>query len=499
MSPVGRALAASLAASLTALAGCGARGEERPRSNVILVSVDTLRADRLNCYGYQDRVVSPNLDALARDGLLFETHISASPWTTPAHISLLTSLHPSAHGVTSSFATLKTQLDGGAGYDRLGQGHETLAQALRRTGRATAAFTGGLTLDPRIGFDRGFDTYDVSLFKMTERGLETLESWTRAHREVPFFLFWHTFEVHAPYLDTTFLPQVLAPEHAARVTASLSSLHTEIEAGGLPQVWKSWIKAERRLQREGAFTRTVCSALYDGGVKAADAWIGRFLQKLKREGLYDRSLIVVTSDHGEQLGEAGGNERDGRYYNAHGHTLYGEMLRIPLIVKLPGQRRAGVRIRELSRSIDVMPTILDVLAIEFDVRKMQGASLRPMWEGRERSEREALSESLSTPRESKSLHRGRYKYILTVDKDTVAERGRSFIPDRPASAELYDLAKDPREEHDLLAQPTEDPLRRSRLLEAELRRRVEERRGGAERTQLTPEALEGLRALGYIE
>jgi arylsulfatase A-like enzyme len=503
MSRAGLALGGALAVSLAALAGCGSRGEVPSRYDVVLVSIDTLRADRLNAYGYRDRVVSPQLDALARDGLLFETHVSASPWTTPAHISLLTSLHPSAHGVTSPFGTLMQRLDSGADYDRLGEEHETLAQALRRSGRATAAFTGGLSLDPRIGFDRGFESYDVSLFKLTERNLETLGAWTRAHRAVPFFLFLHTFEVHAPYLDTTFLPQVLPQETAARVTASLADLRARIEAGGTPEVWKGGPKAERRLEREQAFSRDVCSALYDGGVRAADAWIGRFLQALKREGLYDRSLIVVTSDHGEQLGEKpgeeGGNERDGRFYNAHGHTLYDEMLRVPLIVKLPGQHRAGTRIRQLSRTIDVMPTILDVLGIEVDVRKLQGASLRLLWEGRERSEREALSESLSTPREGKSLQRGRYKYILSVDADTVAERGRSFIPERPAAAELYDLTADPEERHNLLAAPAADRLRQARLLEAELRRRVDERRGRTERTQLAPETLEGLKALGYVE
>jgi len=504
VSPTGLTLAAAgLAAAIVATAGCGLGREKPPRSDVILISVDTLRADRLNSYGYRDRVVSPHLDALARDGLLFEKHISASPWTTPSHMSLLTSLRPSAHGVTSSFGTLTQRLEGGAEYDRLGEEHQTLAEALRHSGRTTAAFTGGLTLDPRIGFGRGFESYDVSFFKMTEPRLQALESWTRSRREVPFFLFWHTFEAHAPYLDPTFLTQVLPTEKAARVARSLADLRDRIEAGGSPQVWKGGPKAQRRLESEGAFNREVCSALYDGGVRSADAWIGRFLETLKREHLYDRTLIVVTSDHGEQLGEEpgdeGGDKRDGRFFNAHGHTLYEEMLRIPLIIKLPDQRRAGTRVRQLSRAIDVMPTILDVLGVAVDARKLQGDSLRTLWEGSDGSEREALSESLSTEQESKSLYSGRYKYILTVDADTVAERGRSFIPDRPASAELYDLATDAGEKLNLLTDPSADRLRQARLLEARLRRRVDERRGRAERTQLTSETLEGLKALGYVE
>ena len=179
--------------------------------NLILISIDTLRADRLNAYGYDLRTVSPHIDALAADGILFENAITTSPWTTPAHVSLLTSLQPTSHGVVTPFAELREGLKGGGRFIRLPDSRTTLAEVLRESGFATAAFTGGVTLDPRIGFDQGFERYDTSMKKLGPASVGTLLEWIEGHGSQPFFLFWHTFEVHAPYLDTTFLGDVLPP------------------------------------------------------------------------------------------------------------------------------------------------------------------------------------------------------------------------------------------------------------------------------------------------
>jgi arylsulfatase A-like enzyme len=399
---------------------------------------------------------------------------------------LLTSLSPSAHGVTRSFAQLDRDLRRGE-FERLADEHETLAEALARHGYATAAFTGGATMDPRIGFDQGFASYDTSMAKLSEAGLGALLAFVAARREAPFFLFWHSFEVHAPYLDTRFASQVLATERSMHLAEALAGL----AAGkGVSQA----ADAQRALlKREGLFTRRVCAALYDGGVASVDRWIGALLDDLRRRGLYQRALIVLTSDHGEQLGE-----RDGRFFNTHGHNLHEEMLRVPLIVKLPGQRHAGRRVAAVTRAIDVMPTILDLLDLPA-VPRLQGASLRPLLSGGAEPARQAFSEALAFEDEAKSLRGERYKFALRVGAEHVARHGRAAVPEQLAARELYDLEADPGETENLLEAPDPERERLAARLEVELRRLAAERVGQAARTQLDPEALEAIRALGYAQ
>jgi arylsulfatase A-like enzyme len=487
-------------ASLVLLAGGAACARPAPRPNVVLVSLDTLRADRLNVYGYRDRAVSPYIDALAQDGILFERQITASPWTTPAHLSLLTSLSPHSHGVTESVAWLMRGLGQGGEYERLADSQETLAEVLSRGGYATAAFTGGATLDPSIGFDQGFDLYDTSMAKVGEKGFAAMTAWIAAHRDRPFFLFWHTFETHAPYHDGTFLNDVLPAGKAATLRRELATLGRS-EGPFLPEDL-----GEKTLRANGAFTREVCSALYDGGVLAADRWVGRLMETLRRTGLYDRTLVVLTSDHGEQLGETadetGGRFRNGRFYNAHGHDLYDELVRVPLIVKLPGRPGPPRRISAVTRAIDVMPTILEVVGLASTASgREQGLSLRPLWEGRFSEPRVAFTEALSTDRESKSLRDARYKYVVSMWPRQVSRHGRSYVPDakRLAAVELYDLEADPGERHNLLRDPTPEVRRVAARLDADLRRWAAEAPGHAEKTRLGEEALQRLRALGYIQ
>lgn len=465
------------------------------KSNVILISVDTLRADRLNAYGYAARSVSPALDRLAADGVLFERHIASSPWTTPSHLSLLTSLQPSAHGVTASFSRLSHALRSGADVDRLADEHETLAEALSRRGYVAAAFTGGATMDPRLGFDQGFASYDTSMAKLNERNFAALVEWIGAQRERPFFLFWHTFEVHAPYLHDDFAIRELPEPKAALLAETLASARQSTsERLPSPKVVRHALKVQ------GLLKRSVCAALYDAGIRSVDSWIGRLVAQLARDGHYDRTIIVVTSDHGEQLGERagpGGNPgRDGRSYNAHGGTTYEEMIHIPLILKLPGQAQAGKRVASISRAIDVMPTILDVLGVADGPAAMQGASLRTLWEEPRVEAREALSEALSRPTESKSLRTQRHKYVLSFEP---AGQDRFAIPARPERVELYDLLDDPGEMRNLLSPPTPEALAVASRLDTRLRRVASERRGRPARSRLDPEALERLKALGYLQ
>jgi arylsulfatase A-like enzyme len=462
--------------------------------NVVLISLDTLRADRLNCYGYRARVVSPNIDALARDGVLFEAHISAAPWTTPSHMSLLTSLYPTSHGVTASIMGIKRVIEGASSpgeYERLTSSKTTLAEVFAARGFATAAFTGGGGVDPRIGFGRGFSAYDTSMVKLDSRNMRTMCSWIDGQQNRPFFMFWHTYEVHAPYFETTFLTDVLPRNQAAEIEGAYQRLPRDRESPRAIQILKDF----------GAFDPVVSDALYTGGVRAADRWVGEFIGFLKTMRLYERTLIVLTSDHGEQLGERAPDDGDWcSWYDCHGHTLFDELVRVPLIVKLPSQQHAGRRLRSVSSALDVMPTILDVARLSGPTTQMQGVSLRARWEGRAQgSPSFAYSESLAGDAEAKSVRSEHLKYILRIRPGTVALHGRAFIPPTPDRRELYDLEADPGETRNLLFSNTDQShARLAAVMDAALRRQTAGRVGKAEVQTLDTETIDRLRSLGYV-
>lgn len=474
--------------SLLLASACARETLPPPPYNVVLISVDTLRADRLNCYGYDEYRVSPNMDALAADGVLFETHISPSPWTTPAHMSLVTSLHPSGHGLTETFSDTMAGIRKGT-FNKLPEERLTLAEALRNRGYATAAFTGGITLDPAIGFDQGFDLYDTSMYKLNADNVDAMLEWIRHYSGRPFFLFWHTFEVHAPYLHGEFLPaeyKELAPE-LEELAQSLSRIESHSQNA----------KAlESFLRERDAFVPEVCESLYVSGIKSMDRWLGRFIEALRTHGLYNRTVIVLTSDHGDEFAD----HDPELFYNKHGHSAYEEMIRVPLILKLPGQRHAGTTVETVSRGIDVMPTILDVVDVELDGDEIHGSSLRSLWEEHS-SEREriAFTESTATGPEIKSLRTGRWKYIVEISPKNYADKGRTFIPEQPSSLKLFDLEGDPMERINLAESGGAPETEIASSLERRLRALMAAGRGETEELELDEDMLEELRALGYVK
>jgi arylsulfatase A-like enzyme/Tfp pilus assembly protein PilF len=301
-------------------AGCGpgaTRSREFPGAPAILVSIDTLRADRLPAYGY-DKVETPNIDALRRDSILFENAYSHCPLTLPSHLSMLTGLLPAEHGVRSNL-----------GYRFDGEAHRTLARILRGRGYATGAAVSSYVLRAATGINESMDffddsvgggvewTRDVSLLQRS--GDETARralAWAEGLKGRPFFLFLHLFEPHLPHDP--------------------------------PEPYRS---------RYGA--------TYDGEVAASDAALGVFLDGLKRLGLYDRAILFLASDHGEGLGDHGEQE--------HGILLYREALHVPLLLKLPEALDAGTRVAEPVGLTDIVPTIGSLLKLGEGPRK--GASL----------------------------------------------------------------------------------------------------------------------------
>ncbi|MCP4601996.1 MAG: sulfatase-like hydrolase/transferase [Proteobacteria bacterium] len=472
--------------------------EKPPSYNVVLISIDTLRADHLNCYGYDKRVVSPNIDALARDGILFENFITSSPWTTPAHLSMLTSLGPSTHGMNLSFQGILYRLREANRFSRMPLSKVTLAETLKNKGYVTGAFTGGGPVDPRLGFVQGFDVYDTSMFKLNKRNMWNMHLWLEQNANRKFFLFWHHFEMHAPYLHGDFLSEVLPPRTAEALQRELKHIailpEDKLWPAGAADLRNKELKV---LYKYNAYNKDVCEAMYAGCVLAADRWIGIVTKAFIKEGLYDRTMFIVTSDHGEEFGDHHPNS----FYNIHGHTLYEEMVHVPLIIKLPNQKYAGKRVSDVTRIVDIMPTILDVLSIKPENDEMQGISMRPLWEKSSKApSRNAFSEALTTPVEKKSIRTDRYKYILSVDWNTVIMNGRSHVPDEPLLQELYDLHEDPLEENNLLlSEFSEDAEKLAEDFVKKIQDYVPDHGGKTETIELEPETVERLKSLGYID
>lgn len=483
---------------LLAVAAAATESRDTAPLGIILVSVDTLRADRLGCYGYAARPSSPHIDALAGDGVLFENFITSSPWTTPSHLSMLTSLQPVSHGLTASFGELWSSLNQNRDFFRLPEARVTLADALSQKGFATAAFTAGGPVAGKIGFDQGFDEYHATMYKLNEKNVGEMLAWIESNSDRPFFLFWHTFEAHAPYLHTDFVGDVLDTEQAARVRAGTE----KIAAKKMTTVWPSGAMARAKNQIDQLielklFNRDVCEALYVGGVLSVDRWMERLTGFLRDKGLYDRTLILFTGDHGDEFADHSPTQ----FYNIHGHILYEEMVRVPLIVKLPGQRYAGARVPQVTRMIDLMPTVLDLASVRPEPDEMQGSSLRPYWtDASEAPGRTAITEACARVDEKKSVRTDRYKYIVTLDAMTVTEHGRAYLPESPPRPELYDLAEDPGEKRNLLDGPHDERVAAiAAAFYRQLQAYIDENAGHAEPVELDEETYEKIKALGYVD
>lgn len=290
------------------LAACGPRAAEKPDipngTPVVIISIDTLRADRLPAYGYEG-VETPALDSLRADGVLFEKAYTPTPLTFPAHSSLLTGLLPDVHGVRDN-----------VGYN-LDPKLPFLPKLLKEKGYATGGAVSAYVLQGKSGLDNGFDFYEDSvefrahagLGGMQRPGSETLKlsrAWLESVRGRPFFFFFHLYEPHTPYLP----PEPFASRYASK---------------------------------------------YDGEVAAADRIVGDLLEELKRLEVYDKALIVLLSDHGEGLNEHGEEE--------HGVLLYDEAIHVPLLLKLPESQLAGAAVSRPSQLTDVAPTVLSLLGM----------------------------------------------------------------------------------------------------------------------------------------
>ena len=324
VSVIAAAIAISTIASFQSSQGDSAR-----RPNVIVISIDTLRPDHLGCYGYHRRT-SPAIDAFRREAVLFRTVIASAPSTLPSHASIFTSLAPQHHGASHT-----------AGIP-LGSQFVSLTEVLHDAGYRTGAYVAGGQLAPEFGLNQGFETYVVVDDFTFEDVVASATPFLERTSGKPFFLFLHTYEVHHPYTPS--------PEDLKRFELSTtSSLPSYVDENLLVAInfgGKRITDADRA---------HIVNA-YDAEIYSMDRGFRRLMTELKRLGVYDNSIIVFTSDHGEEFNEHG-------MMGWHSHTLYDELLRIPLIVRFPGGAHAGKEIGGLVRAVDISPIILDASGV----------------------------------------------------------------------------------------------------------------------------------------
>ena len=478
-------LALSLAAVCSLLA-C-ARDRSAPPRGIVLISVDTLRADHLGLYGYHRRT-SPSLDRFAATATVFERALSTSSWTLPAHVSLMVSRYPAEHGVHAPDRRLKS-------------GASTLAARLGAAGYRTAGFYASGLLAPASGLDQGFDRYEMpapegdagSGVAVNRAALDWLDE-----SDQPFFLFLHYYDVHAPYgqgVDSGDSAQgasseIAYPALAGRV-AERYLRRRGVDTSGLD--WRyPGTGIRRALDRLDAVSADPDDAdrlrqhhllneglseeeqeavigLYDDGIAAWDRILEQLLSGLKDRGLLDDSLIWLVADHGEMLYDHHGFRDHTRYLN-RGITS------IPMIVRTPGQQKGGRVPGPAVSLVDVLPTVLDFVGLQPAGR---GLSLRPLLEGGPGPPERALPIQLD---------------FDGVTRDAVVQGPWKLIDDRRGSLgrRLYLLEQDPEERVDL-ADRHPDVVRR---LAGEI-----ERLGPAELAEprvVAPAESEKLRALGYI-
>ncbi len=372
---------------LAILGTCGDAGDERPR-NVILVCMDTVRADHLGCYGYE-RETTPALDALAERSIVFEDASATACWTKPSVPSFLTGTYPIQHGVYSG----SSRDEAGTHSDVLPEDATTLAEAFRSAGYATAAFVKNAQLRRGLGFEQGFDEYVDEAGDAREIRWRARD-WLDDHDgEQPFFLYLHFLDAHWPY--------PVPDEYATRWTGA------EQAALFRGKDWRGLRTAINDGERElSSAERAGLIGLYDGALRFIDDQLALLLADLERRGLVEDTVVCVISDHGEEFLEHG---RIG-----HGHGLYEGLLRVPWILHVPGE--AAKRVTNAVSLTDVFPTLLSAARVA-----QTGTDV-----GVDRLDRPAavvaiLAEHLEKGSYRQSLRRGTRKLVVVGRPSAVAE------------------------------------------------------------------------------
>jgi arylsulfatase A-like enzyme len=463
-----------LVLSIATALGCRGSSESRepaPRNagiNVLLITIDTLRPDHLSSFGYP-RKTSPSIDELAAKGVAFDLAFTYWPKTRGSFAAMFTSLYASQHGLTVRERDLPAF-------------NETMAETFQKAGYRTAAAVDNGNLDKRLGFAQGFDEYEQTWLR-AETEAERTEAITRFGEEFlargeerPFFLWLHYVNPHTPYeppedLLQSFRNDGLVPRgmELPEVVGFHGGVNRNLAAGVAPGE-RSW----------GDFVDR-----YDAEILFADRHVGRVLKALQGSARASATAVVLTSDHGESLGEHD-------YFFDHGDDLFNPSLRVPLILSFPGFLPAGERVSGAVSTLDVFPTILDLAQVSFPAG-LQGKSVLPLVRGTRSSLHEALF--FQNDRHLLAISNGRLKLVAhPVDGES-------------ARYALYDMFRDPGEEEDRYhgaesrVAPLQAELSSFHTRTIAWQQTTSTRRAGTDSTgdeELSDAARRSLEALGYL-
>jgi len=451
-----RLIVLALSAALAA-AGCSGGGEDpAARPNVLLIAVDTLRADKLGCYG-SDLGATPRIDALAAESVRFEHAYAHAPWTLPSFASLFTSRYPPQHGAGGFIGS----------FTGLSEDQRTLAECFRDAGYATGSVVNVDFLTETFGMTQGFDHVDFEIYpdnvrvRPADRTTDAALAWLEEAREGPFLLFVHYFDPHMVYAPP--------PEFRARFAAPQDRAPGGWTFGTRAQIVAEW--QGRVALDEGIIRRA--EKLHHGEIAHTDQQVGRLLDGLRELGLSRDTIVLFTSDHGEEFWDHGGF--------AHGHTLYEEQVRVPLLLSWPG-RLEPRSVPATIGQVDVAPTLCEMTGVAPDPQ-FAGRSLAPYFDDPNGPDRAVLHVGNFWGPPWLGWQEGGYKLVVPPDR----------------SQELYDLRRDRAEQNDV-ATAMPDHLRALReTLDLALQTLEAQAAGEGDSPKLTPEQEERLRALGYLQ
>jgi len=461
-------------------------GPSRP--NVILIVVDTLRWDHVGAYGYAKKT-TPAIDALSREGAVYETAISASPWTTPSHAAMFTGQYPSRNGVDGKNIFLDPA-------------SHTLAETLARNGYQTAGFINNVYIRRQTGMAKGFQQYEEFWGRNEVSSVMMLIELARDHwyprqdtgaqetrmavhhwlkhdwtGKNPFFLFIHFMEPHAPYgiPDTyysTFLPPGVSADQARAVNQDPESY-----------VCNKVQMTDRDFQ--------ILNALYDNDIRYLDDQIGAMVASLREQKLLDNTLLIFTADHGEHFGD--------HHLMSHELSVYDSLLRVPLIIRHPATIRAGTRVPNVVQTVDLFPSILRFVNLNADGLELQGASLLP-----QHFDREKIPFAYAEYRNDRAVDKIERRFPGALNPvfrrkslRTIRSADFKFILGSDGTRELYSINSDPYETNDLVdKQPQE-----AHILEDTLNKWSSSFKASTfyKKEEISKEALDELRALGYVQ
>lgn len=387
------------------------------RTNIIVISMDALRMDRTGLGGHKGGL-TPNLDRLGEESVVFSQCMSAASWTLPSHMSMWTARWPSVHRVTNKLSLLG---QGQMADTTLSPGIETFPRLLSEAGWRAAAFTGGAGVSGRFGFGRGFETYiDDRPFAGLDYSAPLAIDWLRAHKDEHFFLFLHGYDSHG---------QHPLPESIIRSIPYSGPLKGDIEEqAGLREKGLANIRApgdDSSLQGAvGPEDAAFLAAIYDRKVQQADERLGAFLDEVRAMGLMENTLIVVVSDHGDEFLEHGALD--------HGHTLFEEQLHTVFLMRVPGYAR-NQPVEGVVRTVDLFPTVFDLLGLPVPPG-VDGQSLLPLLRGEEGARVAFAETDYRLFVHQRAIRDGKYKLVIDL---------------QDGQRRLFDLSADPGEQADI--------------------------------------------------